>query len=231
MKKARTLPMKVTFALLGLVILLLLAAIGVVYRSYATRIAALDAQLTAKQAQLAGAQACLAREPVLQREYESLKATLAVLEPALTSEEFVPTFLGQIEKLGVATGNQVTGVKPDRETTNAGPRSAQTAEAGTTPLAAGTAGAAGAQPPAPARSLVADYERMPLEVTIKGDYWSIARFVKAMSQFPKLVAVNELNITAEGGDADPTHPKLDARVDMLALIRKGGEQWTSVAKK
>jgi len=213
MKKTRTLSIKVAFMLLGLLALILLLAAGVVYRTNASRLSSLKVQLTAKQSELAGAEARLAQQPQLQADYESLKADLAVLEPAVPSRDYVPTFLGQIERLAQASGNKVTGVRPLKE---AGPKQAQPPAAQGSPAA--PAGAAQAPQPNPA---LAQYQRLPLEVTMRGDFWSTVTFLQRMATFPKLVAVTEFTVSPLNEKGDELRPQLEVQAKMLALVHKG----------
>lgn len=226
MKKNRTLPVKAAFFLLGLAALVLLLIGAMVYRASSSRVNALSADLAAKQAKLAGIQARLRQEPQLQREYDSLQASLAILEPALPTSSYIPTFLGQVEQLALATGNKVDGVKPEQE--KPGPKPAATATDGDQ---TGPQPAAGAAKEPPAKSLTANYQRMPVEVVITGDFWSTVSFLKRMATFPKMVAITEVSVTPEHKGMSMTHPQLSARINMIALVHKGGEQWKNDAKK
>jgi len=243
MKKPRILPAKAAFALLAVSIVVLLVLVGLVYRSHASRLAELEQQLAAKQAELSTAQTRIAAEPRLRAEYESLRSALATLEPAVATNDYVPTFLGQVEDMAIRTGNKVTGVKPDDRAAKPGPSSAEenSANAGTGPAqpAAGATPptAAGqptkpAAPPSPAQTALAEYDRLPIEVSMNGNFWSTVGFLREMARFPKLVAVREVSMSPENrGETCVAHPVLTVKVSLLALIHKGGDEWTSVAKK
>jgi Tfp pilus assembly protein PilO len=164
---------------------------------------------------------------VLERKYTGLQERLAVLEPALATYAYIPTFLRQIEKLAQDTSNQVAGVKPL-------PLIAQTPAPA--PAGEGQEGApaggqtAAAQGKAEQPTAVKLYDRVPIEFNLTGEYWRTVAFLERLSKFPKMLAVDDLSITPTGQPQGLTAPELRVKMTLLALIQKGEEKWTSDVK-
>lgn len=214
--------------------MVVLLGIGVfVYRARARTLAELRAELTQKQTELAGAKARIAKRPQLEKEYAALRAELAVLEPTLPTYAYVPTFLKQIEALATDTDNAVAGVRPQPkpQTPPAAPAAAEGEGGGEAKPASEAPGAkAGAEPAEPR---VMAYDHLPIEISLVGGYWSTAEFLSHLATFPKMIAVNDLQVApAARAEGICGAPDLQVRLNLLALIYKDGEEepWTSDAK-
>ena len=211
--------------------MVVLFGIGVcVYRARASALVALRGELNQKKTELAGAQARIAKRGQLEQEYTDLREQLAVLEPSLPTYAYVPTFLKQIEALATDTDNAVDGVRPQ-------PRAAAPAPARPPTEGKGEAGAKAGPPgvqPQTAQSVEEAYDRLPIEISLTGGYWDTAQFLSDLATFPKMIAVNDMQFTPTSGAASLTRgaPDLQVKVNLLALIYKGGEEesWTSDAK-
>ena len=189
-----------------------------VYQSKATKLRSLSQTRNQKQEQLRGLQAKLASRSVLEHKYKGLQERLAVLEPAVATYAYIPTFLRQIERLALDTSNKVSGVKPL-------PLIARTPA----PPAGGEAAGGQAQaaaPPAQAKM----YDSVPIEFNLTGDYWQTVAFLKGLSKFPKMLAVDDISLTPAGQPEGLRAPELRVKMNLLALIQKGEEKWTSDAK-
>jgi Tfp pilus assembly protein PilO len=215
--------------------ILLLFGIGVyVYRARARTLTTLRVELNEKKGELAAARARIAKRPQLEKEYADLQVQLAVLEPALPTYAYVPTFLKQLEGLAQATDNGIAGVRPQikPQAPAPAPPTAKAAEG------EGDSPPQPAQPqnqPAPqgARSAQDAYDRLPIEVSLKGGYWEAARFLADLASFPKMIAVSEMQVMpVSRTDLAGVAPDLQVKLNLLALVYKEGvkEPWTSDAK-
>lgn len=214
---------KGAFTILILVSIVLLCLGGGVYQTKVTKLRALTRERNDKRQELQGLQDKLATRPMLERKYSNLQERLAVLEPALPTYAYIPTFLRQIEKLAQDTDNKVMGVKP-----------LPLIERAPTPAPASTespAGADGGAAPAE-EQLAADalYDRVPIEFDLTGEYWQTEKFLERLSQFPKMLAVNDLSLAPACQPEGLKAPDLRVKMNLLALIQKGEEKWTSDAK-
>ncbi len=213
---------KAAFTALALVAGVMLCLGLLLYQTKAAKLGSLTQTRNAKRQELRGLQAKLASRPVLERKHTNLQERLAVLEPALATYAYIPTFLRQIEKLAQDTNNQVAGVKPL-------PLIAQTpAPAANGQGQEGTAAGAPAKAKQPAA--VKLYDRVPIEFNLTSEYWRTVAFLEQLSKFPKMLAVDDISLTAAGQPGGLTAPELRVKMNLLALIQKGEEKWTSDAK-
>jgi Tfp pilus assembly protein PilO len=213
---------KAAFTALILAAGVLLCGGLLLYQSKTTKLRSLSQTRNRKLEELRGLQAKLASRPVLERKYEDLQARLAVLEPTLATYAYIPTFLRQIEQLARDTDNKVSGVKPL-------PLIAQTPAS--PPAAEEGAGNQGAKPQAASPPAAQElYDRVPIEFSLEGDYWRTAEFIRRLSKFPKMLAIDDLSLTPTGQPQGLKAPDLRVKMTLLALIQKGEEKWTSDAK-
>jgi len=205
---------KAAFTALILLSGVLLCLGGLIYHTKATKLRALSQTRNTKREELRGLQGKLASRKALERKYLQLQERLAVLEPALPTYAYVPTFLRQIEKLAHDSDNKVAGVKPLPliERTPAPP--------------AGDNGEAEAPQPVAAEL----YDRVPIEFNLTGKYWQTVDFLERMSAFPKMLAVEDVSLTPAAQPEGLRAPCLRVKMNLLALIQKGEEKWTSDEK-
>jgi Tfp pilus assembly protein PilO len=213
---------KAAFTALILVSGVLLCSGVLIYQTRATKLRGLTQTRNHKRQELDGLRAKLATRGVLERKYVDLQERLAVLEPALPTYAYVPTFLRQIEKLALDTSNKVSGVKPL-------PLLERTPAPVPTEGAAEPAEAA-ATPAPPAKKAIDQYDRVPIEFNLSGEYWQTVRFLERLSKFPKMLAVDDISLVPAGQAEGLKAPDLRVKMNLLALIQKGEEKWTSDAK-
>jgi Tfp pilus assembly protein PilO len=210
---------KAAFTALILIAGVMLCLGLLLYQSRATKLRTLGQTRNDRREQLRGLQAKLASRPVLERKYEDLQQRLGVLEPAVATYAYIPTFLRQIEKLAQETSNKVSGVKPlPLIARTPAPAAGQGPEAGKQ---------AGATAPLAAAKM---YDSVPIEFSLTGDYWQTVAFLKGLSKFPKMLAIDDVSLTPAGQPEGLRAPELRVKMNLLALIQKGEEKWTSDAK-
>jgi len=222
----KTVNRKAAFTVLILAAGVLLCLGLLIYQTKATGLRGLTQTRNSKRQELQGLRAKLATRDVLERKYQTLEQSLAVLEPALPTYAYVPTFLKQIEKLAQDTDNKVAGVKPlpllDKPPAPA-PAEAEGAGNGDKKAAA----PAKDQPKQPGAGL---YDRVPIEFNLTGEYWQTVRFLERLSKFPKMLAVDDIALTPAGQAVGLKAPDLRVKMNLLALIQKGDKKWTSDVK-
>ena len=109
------------------------------------------------------------------------QAQLGHLEGALTTHEYVPTLLVQLQKLATGTHNQILSIKPSPP-------------APPPPPPANPAGA-DAAPAAPAPAPL--YDKYDVEMDVQGEYKSVMAFLMQLTQFPKIVEVDKFQMTSQ----------------------------------
>lgn len=194
-------------------VLVSLALVGVgwwLYRTKAYELRAVEHEYATKAEELASLTFKIAQLPRMQEELEQLQTRLAILEPALPTAAYVPTFLQQIERMAEDTGNVMDGIRP------------RPAHLRRTPQPATNSGEAAAQDQA-ARDLERArdyYDVLPLQIALIGDYHSFQRFLQRLTEFPKMIAIND--VTARPLLQVQYHktPELHLQLEAVALVLK-----------
>lgn len=139
---------------------------------------------------------------------------LKFLESSLPSMAYVPTLLKQIEQLCKDTHNQVRSVRPD--TTVAKP--VRPAVRRTDPEAQGSDG----QKPAEEKPKPPDpYDRLTIQLAITGGFKEYQNFLQQLTQFPKIVAVDQVQLRPHtDNDHKGGPPQLDVDMQLTAFILK-----------
>jgi Tfp pilus assembly protein PilO len=141
---------------------------------------------------------------------------LKFLEASLPDMAYVPTLLKQIEQLGKDTHNQVRGVRPDM----APAKPVRPAVRRTDPEAQENDGDKKAPEEQPKPE---PYTRLPIVVSLTGTYKDYQSFLQRLTQFPKIVAVDKVQLRPHF-EADQTggSPKLEVEMQLTAFILKEG---------
>jgi Tfp pilus assembly protein PilO len=117
------------------------------------------------------------------------------LEAGVQDYAYVPTMLTDLEKLGKASGIDVTGVRPI------------------------------AKPPAPKKDDGAEmqttrkktYDELDIEVKGRGNYRSVMNFIAALGKFPKIVASRTVEMSPKN-DPGQTVSALDVTINLRAYV-------------
>lgn len=189
---------------------LVLVACGFLYSNRSGKLHAVQVELNNKQSQMDSSAKIAARLPVARREFMEAQAQLGFLEQGVSSKAYVPTFLRQVEELGKKNHLQVAGVRPKQEEVKPPVVAASQADSDdkkkNQPVAK-------PKPPEP-------YDKLTLDIEMKGKYWDVVRFMHEITSFPKIVAVNEIQIAPESRFDITGSPKLTIRFNATAFILK-----------
>jgi Tfp pilus assembly protein PilO len=209
------------FAFLALGVCILITASIALQRSRSRQLSHLRSVLTQKQSELEDGRAKAKELPALEARYAGLTQQVAILEPNLPTEAYIPTFLAQIQTLAVQTHNRLTLIKPEpKRKMTAASAAPQEDVVSADKKAAPSASAA--QAPAPP-SL--PYDQIGLEVGMEGTYWSALDFLEKLRAFPKMIAVNEMSIKpnrqgSQGAALSPKDPPLEISLKLTAVMAK-----------
>jgi Tfp pilus assembly protein PilO len=127
---------------------------------------------------------------VSQRELDRVKSELAHLERNVPEFAYVPTLLRELETIGKASGLKVLGIRPVAKS------DAAKAE--------------------DAKGLAKAYEEIDIDVTCRGSYGGILKFVNALNAFPKIVSARAVSVEPK---PDPLQPKLAPELEISARMR------------
>jgi Tfp pilus assembly protein PilO len=196
--------------LAGVMILLVIACVALFVKQQST-LAVVRAELESKQNQLNEGNALAARlestEDLLRQDREQIK----FLEASLPNFAYVPTLLRQIEALARDTNNGVRGVRPTLEV-----KAPSRRERRSDPEAAAKGEDADKAKEAEKKP-VEPYDKLKVQLTVTGRYADTLQFLQRLTRFPKIVAVEDLQlrprITDEGGS-----PVIDVELNLSAYI-------------
>jgi len=192
---------------------------GWLHRAKSGHLQQLKQNLAQKQQQVEEVNAKIGQIGVLEARNEELGRQVAVLEPNLPTEAYIPTFLAQIQNLAQQTDNHLTLIKPLPKR-----------KAGKTAVAAPPAdeGEGGKTSPATTTSngneeVALPYDQVDIELGFNGTYLSTLEFLQRLRAFPKMIAVNEIslkpnsNLKELGALSDPI---LNITLQLTAVIAK-----------
>jgi len=168
--------------------------------------------LKAREAELNDGKRVAARQAMADQLLEQDRQQIRFLESGVSNAAYVPTLLKQLEDLASGTHNKVLGVRPTG-VTKAPSRLQQRRD----PDAQGDAAGDDKKEKAPEEP----YTRLVIEVNLIGTFQSSQQFVSRLMRFPKIVAVDELQLQPHraAGPKDPSG-QLDVRLKLTAFVMK-----------
>ena len=158
-----------------------------------------------------------------------------MLEPGVPPYAYIPTFLRQIEHVAVATNNTIRGIRPipkrkvvtppaGSEGGEGGGEGGGGEQAAASPSSGSAKGKAAEKPKLP-------YDSVGIEVKLQGTYWSVVNFLEQLRRFPKLIAVNDIDVRPVASSLQAyASPQLTVEMQLMAVVMKGDAQWASAKK-
>jgi Tfp pilus assembly protein PilO len=180
--------------------------------------------LSSRESQVENSKKVAMRLDASQRKYEEVAAKLTVLERSVSKAEYMPTMLKQLETAGKAVKLDVVGVRPviSQEKPASTNKSAGSEQDG---ASSSTAAGAAAKKKAPKPP----YDTMLVDIEVEGSYWNTMRFLDGLTKFPKIVAVNSVQMSPNGvslrqvierpgGGRFTVSPSLNIKLNLCAFI-------------
>jgi len=149
-------------------------------------------ELSSREAQVENSKKVAMRLDASQLKYQEVAARLTILERSVSKADYMPTMLKQLENTGKAVKLQVVGVRPAIETEK------KAAPPANRPAGDGQDSSASPAPAAAKKTAPKPYDTMVVEVEVRGSYWNTMRFLDELTRFPKIVAVNGVEISPNG---------------------------------
>ncbi|MFM7323053.1 MAG: type 4a pilus biogenesis protein PilO [Armatimonadota bacterium] len=177
-----------------------LAGSGVVYALHTSEAASIAGRIAQKEQEAVTGEETAARLETVRNESLAIESKLRYLEESVTPSLYIPSLLRQVDQMARGMKLEVSALHHTLELTPT-------------------------QPPADAtdeqkekfRPLPYDLDRIDME--IRGDYWTIARFVHRLTKFPKILSVETVSQQpAPGTDGKPG--VLVARLTMTGFVFK-----------
>jgi len=176
-----------------------------------------------KHAQCLEIQAELDTRQVKEDLLKQLNASLASIDTKVVDYEYIPTYLEQLQKTAVQTGNKINSIRPRGieflDINNPLLKASNDAWLKEHPVKEPVAAAKSPEPkPKPSgrpKKQQSDYRVQQYTIEVEGDYLSIMKLLEALGRFPKLVYVRTINVQPRNR-LDPGH--LTARLETYAII-------------
>jgi Tfp pilus assembly protein PilO len=225
---------KYFFPLVAAVAIALLVIGWLLYTSRTNRLHEISKDLTKQRAELSRIQEEIRKQDSIAREHSRLAQELSMLEPGVPPYAYIPTFLRQIEHVAVATHNTIRGIRPipQRKVTTPPAGGGEGGEGG----GGGGEQAAASTPSGGNKAKAAEKPKLPydsvgIEVKLQGTYWSVVNFLEQLRRFPKLIAVNDMDVRPVASSLQAyASPQLSVEMQMMAVVMKGDAQWASAKK-
>jgi Tfp pilus assembly protein PilO len=190
-------PSKQTCIALGALMgVTLMGSVGLyVWRSQ--EIARVEAIVRQKQQEVASGEQIARRLTQVEADYAGMQSQLRFLETSVTEGEYVPTLLKQMEGLAKSVNLQVNSVRPTLEPAPPPPSDKEKRKT---------------WKPWP-------YDKLHVEMEVKGSYWAVAKVLYRLSEFPKIMAVEEVAITPQSTQSG-YNPNLNVKMKLTGFIFK-----------
>ena len=215
---------RVVVALLAIAGLCVIGLGASLYRSKVAQLTQMQHELAEKRSRLASLHDKLEEQPQLEADYAKLQARLSVLEPALPSSAYIPTFLRQLENLAVGTRNRIIMIRPKQQSGNARQSNVNINDETGEVASGGQAGTTPGQQAASKPKL--PYDQVPIEVKVQGSYWTVIDFLAELQRFPKMIAANDIDFSPERTGVQQSSA-LTVTLALTAVVTKGAENAAS----
>lgn len=208
----------------GVTVLMIVAALilfGCVltYLAAAGKVKAATAELERKEKEVSESRQIAQKLEKSKLDFLDARSQVRCLEASVSTQNYVPTMLKQIEHLGRSVNLKVLGVRPAPPKVTNQPRSIKSGasasegnvEAASKPKDAAAEGDA-APPPAP-------YDELKVDIEVEGRYMHTLDFLYKLTSFPKIIAVNSVDMSPASvtGTASPI---LNMKLNLTAYVLK-----------
>jgi Tfp pilus assembly protein PilO len=180
------------------------------YYKTSSRLDKLQAEVKAHMTALANSKLTAKQLLTEEQAYKDDQLTLDVLERGVSTKAYVPTLLRQMEDLGKSSKLKVVGLKP--KPLPPAPPVRSSAQSDKSKGSAATKVAPKSDP----------YDKLPVEIDVVGKYWDVVSFLEKVASFPKIIAVEDIQVTPQPDVNKRGSPMLTVKLDATAFILKEG---------
>nr|CAA9247400.1 hypothetical protein AVDCRST_MAG63-1733 [uncultured Armatimonadetes bacterium] len=160
--------------------------------------AKLRAQVRAKEEQVASGEKTAGRLISLESRFAETNGQLRNLESSVNQGEYVPTLLSQMESLAESVNLQVGSVRPTLEPAPAPPTDKEARKT---------------FKPWP-------YDKIHIDMEVRGSYWNVAKLLFRLTEFPKIMAVESASVQSDPKVVTGKSPQLTVNVKLTGFIFK-----------
>lgn len=181
-----------------------LAAVG--------KVRSVDSEKRQVETQLRDSQMIAQTQISTENRYLDTRAQIRCLESSVSTQAYVPTLLKQIENLGRSVNLKVLGVRPLPPDPNAALAKKQAAAA----ASENSGSSAASEKPEPPKP----YDELRVDLELEGHYMNALDFLYKLTSFPKILAVNSLEISPQSGSVGDGNTKLSIKINATAFVFK-----------
>jgi Tfp pilus assembly protein PilO len=176
-------------------VLTIIASVGL-YVWQSSEIAAVEQKVREKQEEVASGEKIAQRLTQVESEYGDMQNQLRFLETSVTAGQYVPTLLKQMEGLAKSVNLKVASVRPTLEPAP--------------------------QPPADKEKRKDfkpwPYDKLHVDMEVSGSYWNVARMLYRLTEFPKIMAVENVQINPQSGGTTGYNSTLSVKMKVTGFI-------------
>ncbi|HEU4752769.1 MAG TPA: type 4a pilus biogenesis protein PilO, partial [Armatimonadota bacterium] len=143
------------------------------------------------------------------------RAQIHFLESGVSDAAYVPTLLKQLEDLASSTHNKVISVRPSMEA--AAPSRIQQRR---DPDSEAKGGDGADKEKETEKKKPEPYTRLSIQVTLVGGFTSTQQFVDRLTRFPKIIAVDQLQLRPHAAQDTDRQGLLDVDLKVTAFVMK-----------
>lgn len=182
----------------------LLGGLGVSYVGY-SQIEAARQQLEQQRASVEQAREAPDNLQKAMEEYVEAQKELRYLEEGVSEAAYVPTLLKQLEVMATGIEMEIQSVRPAQKPQASNNKGSQDQE-----KKEGESGSESSKP----------YEEQIIQVSVKGNFWSVMSFLKRVQAFPKILSVQRMSLQSKLDPGQTTNPPLETQIEIRAYIFK-----------
>lgn len=191
------------------------------YMAAAGKLRAMATELSNKDGQVNNARQIASTLEDSRATYVDTRAQIQYLESSVSTQAYVPTLLKQLEHLGKSVKMKVYSVRPQPVANTPAPvrkmsSGAQASEGNVEGASQQQAGPGGAQENAAAKP----YDELKIELELEGSYMSTLEFLYGLTSFPKIVAVDSVDLSPAGATLAFKSPSLTVHMWITAYVLK-----------
>lgn len=195
------------------------------YLAAAGKVKAAVAELEQKQKKVEESRQIAQKLERSKLDYLDARSQVRYLESSVSTQDFVPTLLKQLEHLGRSVNLNVLGVRPQPAPVAVAPRSISSGakasegnvQAASQPKSGaaangGATGTSATQQPKP-------YEELKINLEVEGRYMNALDFLYKLTSFPKIIAVDSVEMSPQESLV-ATSPILTMKLTVTAFVLK-----------
>lgn len=207
----------------GLIIVTVCLFFGcvLVYMVAASKVKAVNAELMNAQKQVKEAKNMVKKREESRLNFLDSQSQLRFLESSVTTQAYIPTMLKQIEHLGKSNNLRVIAVRPQAAPAEPPTRrlssGAQAAEGNVDKAGQQSSGSTGQGAPKP---VVKPYDELRVDIELEGKYMNALDFLYKLTAFPKIIAVNTIQMSPAASRDVVATPNLGIKLSITAFVLK-----------